>query len=360
MNYFKIFSNCILAKGHTQSVISDLQRQLSETIPNDLFEIIQLLNSKKSIDEICNKYGLENKQIIIEYLDFLQEKEYGFYCEENEYDLFPKLDITFNYPSSISNAVIELKLENIGNLNFIIKQLFLLQCESLTLVFYENLTRAEFYEVAKFLEGFPIRSLEIVCKHDIMINQKFLKGLNMIMQLTKITFFEADRNIINNWDDEIFYDRIYTTKKITTFKFCGAIDLKYFNTNLPKVLEAINHNSCLHKKISIDINGNIKNCPSMSQNFGNIQDIKLENALDNPEFKKYWNLTKDRIEICKDCEFRYICTDCRAYTEQTKTNTKGLDISKPLKCGYNPYTGEWEEWSTNPFNQKPIRHYGLT
>lgn len=135
---------------------------------------------------------------------------------------------------------------------------------------------------------------------------------------------------------------------------------KYFNPNLPKVLEAINHNSCLRKKISIDKDGNIRNCPSMPQSFGNIKDTTLEEALNHKDFKKYWNLTKDSIEICKDCEFRYICTDCRAYTEKTHQNNEGLDTSKPLKCGYDPYTGEWEEWSTNPLKQKAIKYYGLS
>jgi len=97
----------------------------------------------------------------------------------------------------------------------------------------------------------------------------------------------------------------------------------------------------------------------MSQSFGNIKDTTLEKALLHPDFKKYWNLTKDEIEVCKDCEFRYICTDCRAYTERTHTNAEGLDISKPLKCGYNPYTGEWQEWSTNPLKEKAIKYYGM-
>jgi hypothetical protein len=34
--------------------------------------------------------------------------------------------------------------------------------------------------------------------------------------------------------------------------------------------------------------------------------------------------------------------------------------SKPLECGYNPYTCEWEEWSTNPLKQKAIEHYGFS
>jgi hypothetical protein len=33
--------------------------------------------------------------------------------------------------------------------------------------------------------------------------------------------------------------------------------------------------------------------------------------------------------------------------------------SKPLKCGYNPYTAIWEDWSTNPLKKKAIDFYKL-
>lgn len=88
----------------------------------------------------------------------------------------------------------------------------------------------------------------------------------------------------------------------------------------------------------------------MPESFGNIHNTSLENVIKNPEFKKYWNITKDHIETCKDCEFRYICTDCRAFTDKTH-NKDGLDTSKPLKCGYDPYTNKWEDWSKNPLKQ---------
>ncbi|GEN75154.1 hypothetical protein CHA01nite_08940 [Chryseobacterium hagamense] len=97
----------------------------------------------------------------------------------------------------------------------------------------------------------------------------------------------------------------------------------------------------------------------MCQSFGNIENTTLEEALSKKDFKKYWNITKDDIEICKDCEFRYICTDCRAFTEAALRSDQGLDISKPLKCGYNPYTNEWKEWSTNPLKKKAIQYYNL-
>lgn len=65
------------------------------------------------------------------------------------------------------------------------------------------------------------------------------------------------------------------------------------------------------------------------------------------------NLNFDLIEIIS--KYRYICTDCRAYIENPD------DIySKPLKCGYNPHTCQWEDWSSYPLKEMAIKHYQLT
>lgn len=40
--------------------------------------------------------------------------------------------------------------------------------------------------------------------------------------------------------------------------------------------------------------------------------------------------------VCKDCEFRSICSDCRIYTENN-----GNEYSKPINCTYNPYISKW-------------------
>ncbi len=137
-------------------------------------------------------------------------------------------------------------------------------------------------------------------------------------------------------------------------KSCGKVNKSFFNCSQLFINDARNHNSCLKGKITIDIDGTIKNCPSMPQSFGNIKDTKLQETIKSKDFKKYWNTSKDQIAVCKDCEFRYICTDCRAYREDPN------DVySKPLKCGYSPYTNKWKEWSANPLKQKAIAHFGM-
>ena len=92
----------------------------------------------------------------------------------------------------------------------------------------------------------------------------------------------------------------------------------------------------------------------MHESFGNVKDTRLATALEQEGVRKYWGISKDQVSICRDCEFRYVCTDCRAYVQQP-----GDDFSKPLKCGYDPYTNTWEDWTLNPLNKKVIEYYGL-
>lgn len=91
----------------------------------------------------------------------------------------------------------------------------------------------------------------------------------------------------------------------------------------------------------------------MNEKFGNLMSDSLLNVI-SEKFKEKWHIKKDDVEICMDCEYRYICTDCRAYVEDPENI-----LSKPLKCGYNPYTNEYAEWKTDINKSDVIKYYGL-
>jgi SPASM domain peptide maturase of grasp-with-spasm system len=92
----------------------------------------------------------------------------------------------------------------------------------------------------------------------------------------------------------------------------------------------------------------------MKESYGNIKDTSLATAISSSGFKQYWSVTKNQVTKCKDCEFRHVCTDCRAYLENPDD-----PCAAPLKCGYDPYTCEWQDWSANPLKQQAIVHYGM-
>ncbi|UOX35548.1 grasp-with-spasm system SPASM domain peptide maturase [Flavobacterium sediminilitoris] len=352
MLFFKTHTNCKIFRGSNRSIILDIQRQDYTLIPNSMFDIIELLNKRKSINDIKMIYGLENEQIIDEYIEFLNSKEFGLYVDYEEFDFFPEMNNTFEIPSNLSNFVIEISAFNITNLKKIINSLENLMCRNIQFIAYEELEINQIKNILTLTKNSDFMSIELIVHYSEEII-KFIKDIDKYnFRVTELLIHNSKNR--NKIIDLASFPITFLDYKINNFSHCGKIGNDYFSVNKEKVLESLNHNSCLNKKIAIDKDGNIKNCPAISQSFGNIKNTTLEEALQHKDFKKYWNITKDQIDICKDCEFRHICTDCRAYIEDPENQ-----YSKPLKCGYDPYTNQWEEWSTNPLKQKAIQYYGM-
>lgn len=355
MRYFNLYSDILITKGANRVLISDLQRSVSELQPLEFFDIIEELKTK-SVEEILAFYDDASKQIVLEYIDYLKEREYGFITEGNWDIKFPPLSFEFHSPGWANDIFIE--LEEVAILGKLRSSIEKLGIKHIVIYSTKALSFNDFCEIDRYFELSRVESIEIFAAFDKGIDETFFQELDLkTKRIYHLVFYNCEKAPFETAGDYRF--GIKFSEQELQISSCGKVDLKYFNTDLSKILEAVNHNSCLHKKIGIDSKGNIKNCPAMVQSFGNIQETTLEEALNQPGFKKYWNLTKDKIETCKDCEFRNICTDCRAYTERTHTDEAGLDISKPLKCGYDPYTNRWEEWSINPLKQNAMQHYGV-
>jgi radical SAM protein with 4Fe4S-binding SPASM domain len=99
------------------------------------------------------------------------------------------------------------------------------------------------------------------------------------------------------------------------------------------------YNSCWGSVMAITGDGNIRPCIHSQQIIGHIgQELKDIDGLIK-KMNPYWTLTKDKVERCHDCEFRYVCFDCR---EMAIRESGKMDGANPL-CRYNPHTGEWKE-----------------
>ena len=187
------------------------------------------------------------------------------------------------------------------------------------------------------LRNSKIINIEILFRNDGKINQ------NQIIELCKkhtrigriFIYNSIEESNLKNSDirAQVFFVR----ENIESHANCGVIAIKYFSTNIEMYNESQHYNTCLNRKICIDVNGEIKNCPSMSKSYGNIKETTIEEAINKQGFKDLWNVKKDDINVCKDCEFRHMCTDCRAFIKDSKNI-----YSQPLKCTYNPYIAKWE------------------
>jgi radical SAM protein with 4Fe4S-binding SPASM domain len=70
---------------------------------------------------------------------------------------------------------------------------------------------------------------------------------------------------------------------------------------------------------------------------GNVLASPLSAVVEGEALQDLWSIDKAQIPVCRDCEFRYGCFDCRALAYKQS----GRIRSKPPSCSYDPYTGEW-------------------
>ena len=356
--FLKLFDSVKITKGIKNSIIFDTNTGFLKLIPNAFFDIL----SNELQDYAVLKKQIDNDNLVVleEYLNFITDNNLGFIVYSKKELLSFQSSFKFNeVPSHVDYLILDISNSQIVN-NDLIEQIYNLKIEYLQIRFLENSELEEIIKVISIIFKFNesnINEISIIVKYSArllsLIKERYSEISDKFLHFVLHSSDKTDFQKLN------YVYLTFIKNYIEIPLSCGLIDLKNINLNRDFYLESRHHNSCLHKKIAIDSEGNIKNCPSMLPSFGNIKDTRLKEALDHKDFKKYWNLTKDKILVCKDCEFRYICTDCRAYTERTHTNTEGLDTSKPLKCGYDPYTGEWEEWSTNPLKEKAINYYGM-
>ncbi|MGJ8665179.1 MAG: grasp-with-spasm system SPASM domain peptide maturase [Patiriisocius sp.] len=332
-DYFILYSNCVPVKGAIRSVICDLQIGKYFYIPNDLF--ILLKESKRmKLNDLIEQYGVNNSEIINEYLEYLLENNLGFIDSEPE--LFPAMNLEWDYPSKVTNAIFDVNEKSLIKVNYkkAFRELSELNCHCLQIRFFSKIGYEKLNDLLTLSFDSRIKEIRLFLKFNKddfeSISTNFI---NEHSRITEIIFFDSGRDETEKIQGVNF---TFSSNPNITSEDCGQICHSTFSINIPHFTESLKYNSCLNRKISLDEKGSIKNCPSHNVIYGNINEDSFEEVLNQQKFQHLWKLKKDDIAICKDCEFRYICTDCRVFL-----NDETNDLSKPLKCTYDPYSAKW-------------------
>lgn len=335
--YFKLFANCLPVKGARRSIVCDLQRHTYDFIPNDLYALLMECNVKP-FDEIRGRFAAEDLDVFDEYFTFLTQKEYGFYCTQDELSMFPDLPMDFAIPSVIANAVIDISAHSDYDFADLFQQLDELGCKHLHIRFFDPIRLSQVEDMLKMLHDRRIRSVQLVLQYTDELEVDLLKRLcKRYLRVIHLVVAGSPERSNHHVGVDDYTSIDYVTQAITSCESCGMVHHAYFAVDISLFTESKNHNNCLNRKLGIDIHGEIKNCPSMKKSFGNIRHTKLKSVVVSEDFSGLWNVTKDQVKGCMDCEFRYICTDCRAYLSDEQD-----PFSKPAKCAYDPYTAEWK------------------
>lgn len=329
--YFKLYSNCFLVKGYRRSLILDVSRQKQFLIPNSLESLLVELQSIK-VGDAYSKYS-EYKQYLDEYFDYLIQNELGHFLEEEELEMFPAMNLAYSEPRHITNSIVEFSEFNEEKARTVISKISELLCEAVTVRFLNTISWEGIEPFLALFEG------TIVCNLVLQLNYNedySIDSLNDLMsrnpRLDRVEIYGVP--LLTSEMQGVFKIR-FAEKRMDDIS-CGCISSSYFSANLRFFVEAQSRNTCLNKKLCINSKGDIKNCLHADASFGNIYTSNLQSVIAGSSFTSLWQITKDSVAICKDCEYRYVCTDCRTFIKFSE------DIySLPSKCTYNPYVAKW-------------------
>ena len=112
-----------------------------------------------------------------------------------------------------------------------------------------------------------------------------------------------------------------------------------FYTNDEMFNKAYQTNTCWYGKFAITETGIVIPCVfERNIKLGDLKSQSINEILESEAIKKYWFLTFNQVNVCKDCEFKYSCVDCRPLGISRRGNL----LDKNPRCTYDPKIGEWK------------------
>lgn len=329
-----LYANCVTVKGVTRSTISDLIQKKYYFIPNALCDILNTYRGY-TLNTIFNEFNPDDREILTSYFTFLQDRNLIHFTTNPA--AFPQLHSNWDIPAHISNAIIDIGPSH-GEIDYesVITQLSELGCKAIQIRSYIELPDAFWFDLLHSTKWNRIRDIQLVMASGHNEANFYAALYDCNLRISSILVHSAIENKELSLSETGLFPVIFTTQKLTDASHCGAISPNYFAVNVDTYLESGKFNSCLHKKVGIDADGQIKNCPSLNVTFGNVKTDLIADCIHQTSFKRAGNIRKDDIDDCKVCEFRRMCTDCRLGVGGRFNEQK-----KPSKCNYNPHTGQW-------------------
>ena len=329
--YYKFYACCKIVRGAGRTTVYDLQRCSFFHFPNMIMEVL-LEYETKGLEALCRDYNTQ-KQELHKYLQYLLNNEIIFYTDD--IDNYPDISLDIDKPFYLDFISIEVDTLQNFKIDFLEKSIDYTGVEHIVFIF--NTNRNSINNITQLLKAINTSRLKVVTLI-LPYNEMLIEGLNELKRYNErlkqiILYNKSDAISISKLTDynaEIFNGSLH---KLLTKKIKSEKD---FTLNIMSFLEAQNKNLFFNRRVYISDDGNVK--PSFVDNnyYGTIEYDSLFDIVNKKGFQRIWNITKDQIEVCKNCEFRYMCPDNRI---PIKNNNKYIHTTE---CNYNPFTTQWK------------------
>lgn len=298
-NYLLLFSFCKIIKGKEKSIICDFQKEKIKFIPNEMAIVIEMLKNQPF--NLVRNHFIDDIDVFNSYIKFLSDEGFVFYNDNIEN--FIDIENYWTSPEIINNAIIEYNFNNY-NLKEVLIQLddLLTKFIEFRFTIFSEDNIFEFEEVLKYCTKSVLRSIRIYMPFITKdLSQKIIELIKNYPIADCVVFYNSKFNKLVEKNDRQTFFIIQTIEEITN----SNIDNKFLVNNIDFFHECQKFNPYYNKKVSINFNGDIKNCIKNKAVFGNLKINSIKHVIMTSEFQEFWHITHDQIIDIQNSELRY-------------------------------------------------------
>ena len=170
---------------------------------------------------------------------------------------------------------------------------------------YSDSEKSEFKNLLQKLNNTGVKFSIIILLKDENDIQKYHQ--------IKLKYKEAAQNV--------YFDFVFHITEYQKFKEYIIPEIP--RTSISEYLHKRIYNPCLYGTIALQGDKMITSCPK-SKKFLIGSSTDLVNTFNATKYNKFWKLSKDKIDTCNQCKYRYACDDCRFIQGLLTNNLKGM------------------------------------
>ena len=247
--------------------------------------------------------------------------------------MFPKLDLKWDKPNILNTISIEATYQTDFTYYIMLASKF--GCKHLQIILLDIFDKTHIETLLIQFSTSHINTVEIIIEYNPNIDYTHLifEDLHQLQpRLENIILYKAPEN-------KVLY-RYNANSKIVLIseplQYKQTINAEYFTINITYFLESQKYNAFFNRRLFIDVNNLLYNSQNNTNSFGLLDINTIETVIKSSDFQNLWISKKDDTDVCRNCEFRYMCYDNRVPSQR-----KDLSWFHETECNYNPYIAKW-------------------
>lgn len=327
-NFLRFYECCMPVKGWNRAAVYDLQRSQVFFVPNELVEIVED-NKEKKLETIYEENDFQ-LDLLKKQLSYLHQNELTFYIENPEN--FPEVSKEIIKPNLLEFIYLNIDSIDDKKRDFL-KTIDVTGVNNLVLTSNGSVKKDTLKTLLDTLKISKVKCINILAEYSKDDFEEIKDLIREDARVRRSVFYNCNENI-----KEEFEHIFFTNRKLEKVLTGGILSPNNLTINLEAYLEGLHKNLYYNQKIFIEDNGDIVRFFNDTSVLGNIYEDDICKIIkENELLKEFWNISKDKIQQCKICEFRYVCPDNRIPKKVKDTYV----YESP--CHYNPKTNQWIE-----------------